>query len=205
MLCLTQSPIYNIFLGNYILLIRFHIMRIKIENKSSSQLSDKTIEMIHRVINTIPADHLRGIEKLRIVNTIADMRLRPELRATLPGMYHPRQGNQPAWLEVALDVLKPSSLPFYKRWMQRISFKSNVASTIFSLVGQHYHLTKRHSIRKNQLENLVRNYAQTQLRSWAAGEHTIRTRLFKPLQPTFERWAMSLQRRAKRESKKTGN
>lgn len=176
-------------------------MRLKIDDKSSSQLPNKSLAIIHRIINSIPPDHLRGIERLRIVNTISDTRVKSELRASLPGMYHPKQGNQPAWIEIAIDVLLPTSLPFYKRWMQRISFKSNIASTIFSLVGQHYHLTKRHSVRKNQLENLVRNYAQTQLRSWAENEHSMRTRLFKPLQPTFERWAVSLQRRAKRVGK----
>ena len=178
-------------------------MRIKIDDKSSSQLSAKIIATIQRVINSIPPDHMRGIERLRIVDSINDPRLKPELRATLPGMYHPKQGNQAAWIEIAIDVLRPTSLPFYKRWMQRLSLKSNIASTIFSLVGQHYHLTKRHSVRKNQLENLVRNYTQTQMRSWAENEHSTRARLFKPLQPTFERWAISLQRRAKRAEKKS--
>lgn len=180
-------------------------MRLKIEDKSSSKLSNKTILTIERVIDSLPSEHLRGIDKVRIVDSITDARIRPDLKASLPGIYHPKQGNQPAWIEVAMGVLLPTSLPFYKRWMQRASFKGNMASTIFSLVGQHYHLTKRHSVRKNQLEQLVRNYAQTQLRKWAESEHTLRTRLFKPLQPTFERWALALQKRAKKEGKKVPN
>lgn len=173
-------------------------MQIKIDDKTESKLSPKTLRLFQQTINSIPTDHLRGIERLRVVNTITDTRIKPELRATLPGMYHPKQGNQSAWIELAIDVLLPGSLPFYKRWMQRLSFKNNVASTIFSLVGQHYHLTKRHSVRKNQLENLVRNYTQLRLRSWAENQHTLRSRLFKPLQPTLERWAVSLQRKANR-------
>jgi hypothetical protein len=74
---------------------------------------------------------------------------------------------------------------------------------VFSLVGQHYHLTLKHSLKKTQLEPAIRQYTERQLKAWNEKKHTFRARLFKPLQPTFERWAKSLQKRAAAEKKKT--
>ena len=155
------------------------------------------------MIDSLPREHLRGIERLRLVDTITDSRLKtlPQ-RSDLPGLYHPRQGAQPAWLEVAVDVLLPRSKPLLKRIMPRLSFKGNLAAVIFSLVGQHYYLTLRHSIRRSQIETSVRNYTEKQLRLWHQQEHSTRARLFKPLQPTLERWGRALQKRATAEKKK---
>ena len=73
---------------------------------------------------------------------------------------------------------------------------------IFSLVGQHYYLTLRHSIRKGQIEPAVRSYTEKQLRLWNEREHSTRARLFKPIQPTLERWGRALQKRATAEKKR---
>ncbi|HKZ03777.1 MAG TPA: hypothetical protein VJ180_16155 [Pyrinomonadaceae bacterium] len=74
---------------------------------------------------------------------------------------------------------------------------------MFSLVGQHYHLTLRHSLKKTQLEPAVRLYTEKQLRTWNESKHSLRARLFKPIQPTLERWAKVLQKRAAAEKKKS--
>ena len=120
----------------------------------------------------------------------------------LPGLYHPKQGPKGAWLEVAINVLLPADKPFHKRIVPRLSFKSNLVALVFSLVAQHYHFTLRHSLKKTQLEPAVRAYTEKQLKLWNEKKHSFRARLFKPLQPTFERWAKSLQKRAAAEKKK---
>lgn len=177
-------------------------MPIKIDNLSNRpKLPGKLTADIQRIVDTAPREHLRGLERIRLVDAISDPRLRAGQAASLPGLYHPKQGTQAAWLEIALDVLLPDSLPFYKKWAARLSFKSNLAAVIFSLIGQHYLFTLRHSVKKGQFEQSVRAYTEKQLKKWSESEHTLRSRLFKPLQPTFERWARSLQRRAKEQKK----
>jgi hypothetical protein len=176
----------------------------KIENNSTRQkLPQGTEESIRKIVSTLPKEHLRGIDRVRLVDSINDSRLRNAQAnvSQLPGLYHPRQGSQPAWIEVALDVLLPKNSPVYKRLLPRLSFKANLAAVIFSLVGQHHYLTLRHSVKKGQLESSIRLYTERQLRRWNEKEHSLRARLFKPLQPTFERWARSLQRRAKSSGK----
>lgn len=177
-------------------------MAIKIENTSTIPLPRNTVAQIEKIIEVIPREHLRGVERLRLVDSISDPRLRLQQANQLPGLYHPRQGTQAAWLEVSASVLLPRQLPFFKRLLPRISFKGNLASVIFSLAGQHYYLTLRHSIKKGQIEPSVRAYTEKYVNLWAESQHSLRTRIFKPLQPTFERWAKTLQRQAVKERKK---
>lgn len=177
-------------------------MPIKIENHSSAKLPKQTEERLQQLFDSLPREHTRGIERVRLVDSIRDPRLRLPQKTALPGLYHPRQGTQPAWLEIALEVLLPRSQPFHKRILPRLSFKGNLAAVFFSLVGQHYYLTLRHSVKKGQLEPAVRAYTEKHLRAWSEREHSFRAKLFKPLQPTFERWAKSLQKRASAEKKK---
>lgn len=178
-------------------------MAVKIENHSSAKLPRKTNTQLESLLACVPREHLRGIERVRLVDTIADPRVRLSAQAQqLPGLYHPRQGVQPAWLEIALESLLSSRQPFLKRLMPRLSFTNNLAAVLFSLIAQHYHLTLRHSIKKGQLEPSIRAYTEKYLRLWGERQHSFRARLFKPLQPTFERWSRSLQRRASAERKK---
>jgi hypothetical protein len=99
--------------------------------------------------------------------------------------------------------LLPTDKPFHKRIIPRLSFKSNLVALVFSLVAQHYHFTLRHSLKKTQLEPAVRAYTEKHLKLWNERKHSFRARLFKPLQPTFERWAKGLQKRAAAEKKKS--
>jgi len=176
-------------------------MNIKIENLSGrSSLPKRTEQIINSMVATIPREHLRGIERIRFVDSIRDPRVRNDQKfaTKLPGLYYPKQGAKQARIEIALDVLLPKEGPLHKKILPRLSFKANMAAVIFSLVGQHLFLTLRHSVRKGQLEPFIRDYTEKQLKRWNEKEHGFRARIFKPIQPTLERWARSLQRRAKK-------
>jgi hypothetical protein len=138
-----------------------------------------------------------------LVDRISDPRLKASPQhKELPGLYHPKQGVQQAWLEVAVGALLPISKPFHKRLVPRLSFKGNLAAVLFSLVGQHHYLTLRHSVKKSQLEPSIKAYTEKHLRNWHEQQHSLRARLFKPFQPTLERWGRALQKRAVAEQKK---
>jgi hypothetical protein len=179
-------------------------MKIKFENQSKVKLSKRVINNIEHIIDSLPRDHIRGVERLQIVDLITDPRVKAiASESRLPGLYHPRQGSQPAWMEIALAVLLPQDQPIYKRLVSKLSFKGNMAAIIFSLVGQHYYLTLRHSVRKTQIEGLVRSYTEKQLKAWNQQQTKgIRGRVLRPLQPTLERWGRSLQKRASANKKR---
>ena len=179
-------------------------MAIRIENQYEGNLPKGTVEQVEAAFDSLPREHTRGLERIRLVSFITEPRIRGQFQATeLPGLYHPRQGTKGPWLEIAVSVLLPSDKPFHKRIVPRLSFKNNLAALVFSLVGQHYHLTLRHSLKKTQLEPAVRMYTEKQLKRWNEKKHSFRAKLFKPLQPTFERWAKSLQKRHAAEKKKS--
>ena len=179
-------------------------MAIKIENQYEGKLPKSTLELIEKAMDSLPREHTRGIERVRLVGFISEPRLKGPFQVSeLPGLYHPRQGAKGPYLEIAVDVLLPSNKPIHKRIIPRLSFKGNIAAILFSLVGQHYHLTLRHSVKRTQVEPAVRLYTEKQLKIWNEKQHTIRARLFKPIQPTLERWGKSLQKRAAAEKKKT--
>ena len=178
-------------------------MGIKIENQVERKLPPGTITLIEEAFDSLPREHSRGLERIRLVEFIVEPRLKGLMQATdLPGIYHPRQGPKGAWLEIALGVLLPANKPVHKRLVPRLSFKGNLTATLFSLVGQHYHFTLKHSLKKSQLEPAVRAYTEKHLKSWNEKKHTFRARLFKPIQPTLERWAKGLQKRAAAEKKR---
>lgn len=178
-------------------------MAIKIELATTARLPKKTQSQIEMILEGLPREHLRGVERIKLVDNINDPRLKNmQQRTDLPGLYHPKQGAQAAWLEIAAGVLLPRSKPFTKRIMPRLSFRGNLAAIIFSLIGQHYYLTLRHSIKRGQIEPAVRSYTEKHLRAWHERQHTLRSRIFKPFQPTLERWGRSLQKRATAERKR---
>lgn len=178
-------------------------MAIKIEIDDGIKLPKKTHTLIDKILECLPREHLRGVERIKLVDNISDPRLKNlRQRTDLPGLYHPKQGSHAAWLELAAGVLLPKSKPIMKRLMPRLSFKGNLAAIIFSLVGQHYYLTLRHSIKRGQIESAVRAYTEKHLRIWHERQHTFRSRIFKPFQPTLERWGRSLQKRAAAERKR---
>ena len=179
-------------------------MAIRIENLVERKLPAGTVRQIEEAFDSLPREHTRGIERIRLVEFITEPRLKGTFEATeLPGLYHPRQAPKGPWMELALGVLLPHSKPIHKRIIPRLSFKGNLAAIIFSLVAQHYHLTLKHSLKKSQLEPAIKTYTERQLKAWNEKKHHLRARLFKPLQPTLERWAKGLQKRAAAEKKKS--
>lgn len=175
--------------------------KLKIENKSEIDLPKNTEETIQNIINFIPVEHRRGLERLRLVDFINDPRLKDakvSAPGDLPGMYHPKMQTKSAWMEISVGALLRPFGKFTERWMAKSSFKSNLAGLIFSLVGQHYYFTMKHSVKKQNLESKVKQYTEKNLRQWSeqqAGK-SLRGKLFKPLRPYVERWAKWLNKKA---------
>ncbi len=180
---------------------------IKIENQSTIALPKKSDEIIQNIIGFLPIEQLRGLKKIRFVDFIKPPQMKnmsTPVTGDLPGLYHPRVGNQNAWMEVSLGALLQPTEGFAKRWMAKTSFKSNIAGIIFSLVGQHYYLTLRHSVKKQSLEPQIRQYAQKNLKEWSEkqSENSRRAKFFKPFRPYLERWAKWLNKKASAAKKK---
>jgi len=180
--------------------------KIKIENQATFPLPKGAEEHIQKVLDFLPIEQLRGLEKVKLVDFINDPRLKNldvPMKGDLPGLYHPRAGNIGAWMEVSMGALLQPTEGFAKKWMAKTSFKGNIAGLIFSLVGQHYYLTLKHSVKKQNLESQVRQFAEKNLKSWSAKQNanSFRAKLFKPLRPTIERWAKWLNKKAAQQKK----
>jgi|SRR5690606_13516720 len=175
--------------------------KIKIENQATFTLPKGTEEHIRKVLDFLPIEQIRGLERAKLVDFINDPRLKNldvPMKGDLPGLYHPRAGNAGAWMEISMGALLQPTEGFAKKWMAKTSFKPNLAGLIFSLIGQHYFLTFKHSVKKQNLEPQIRHYAEKNLKAWNAkqNENSIRAKLFKPLRPTIERWAKWLNKKA---------
>lgn len=175
--------------------------KLRIENTATIDMPKGAEEQINKVLNYLPIEHMRGLEKLKIVDFINDPRLKNldvPIKGDLPGLYHPRVQNQNAWMEVSAGALLQPTEGFAKRWMAKSAFKSNMAGLIFSLVGQHYYLTLKHSVKKQSLEPQIRQYAEKNLRAWSEeqNKNSIRAKIFKPIRPLVERWAKWLNKKA---------
>lgn len=177
------------------------ITKVRVENSSSIALPKNTEESIRRILDFLPTEHYRGIERIRLVDFIDDPRLKNmdvPLKGDLPGLYHPREGMRQPWLEMSMGALLQPTESFMKKFMAKSAFKGNLAGLIFSLVGQHYFLTQKHSIRRTALEPQIRQYAEKNLRSWSEAENkdSVRAKIFKPFRPMLERWAKWLNKKA---------
>lgn len=181
--------------------------KLKIENQATFDLPKGTDEHIYKVLDYLPTEHIRGLEKIKLVDYINDPRLQKmdvPIKGDLPGLYHPKMGNQNAFMEVSMGALLQPTEGFAKKWMAKQSFKGNIAGLIFSLVGQHYYLTLRHSVKKQNIEPQVRQYAEKNLKAWSEQQNanSFRAKLFKPLRPYIERWAKWLNKKAAAAQKK---
>ena len=184
------------------------LTKIKIENTATFPLPKDTELHIQKVLDFLPVEHLRGIEKVKLVDYINDPRLKNldvPAKGDLPGLYHRKAGNQAPWLEMSMGALLQPTEGFAKKWMAKQGFKGNLAGLIFSLVGQHYLLTYKHSIKQQGFEGQVRQYAEKNLRTWGEEQtkHSVRAKLFKPFRPILERWAKWLNKKAAQAQKKS--
>jgi len=183
------------------------VTKVRIENQATIELPKDTDAHIQKVLDFLPTEQVRGLEKIKLVDFINDPRLKNldvPMKGDLPGIYHPKQGNQSAWVEMSMGALLQPTEAFAKRWMAKSSFKGNLAGLLFSLVGQHYYLTLRHSVKKQNLEPQIRQYAEKNLRTWSEkqAEGSWRAKLFKPFRPMIERWAKWLNKKAAESQKK---
>ena len=183
------------------------ITKIRIESASTISLPKNVEGSVNKVLDFLPVEQYRGIEKIRLVDFINDPRLKNmdiPLKGDLPGLYHPKMGNQNAFMEISMGALLQPTEKFAKKWMAKQSFKGNIAGLIFSLVGQHYYLTLRHSVKKQNLEPQIRQYAEKNLKTWGEKQNanSFRAKLFKPLRPYIERWAKWLNKKASAAQKK---
>lgn len=182
-------------------------MALKIENQSSIELPKDTEENIQKIFKAVLSEHLRGLEKVKIVDFIKppQMAKGAPVKGDLPGLYHPRIGNKGAYFEISAGALLQPTESFSKRWMAKSQFKGNLAGLLFSLVGQHYFLTLRHSVKRQNIEPQIRQYAERHLKAWSEKQqvNNFRTRLFKPLRPYMERWAKWLNKKAVAAQKKS--
>ena len=175
--------------------------KLKIENQATFELPKNFNEEIYKILDFLPTEHVRGLEKLKLVDYINDPRLQKmdvPLKGDLPGLYHPKMQNQGAFMEISMGAILQPTESFAKRWMAKQAFKGNLAGLIFSLVGQHYYLTFRHSVKKQSLEPQIRQYAEKNLKAWSEKQNvnSWRAKLFKPLRPHIERWAKWLNKKA---------
>jgi hypothetical protein len=175
--------------------------KIRVENGSTIDLPKGTEEHIGKVLDFVPVEQWRGVEKIKLVDFINDPRLKnldTPIKGDLPGLYHPRAGNQAPWFEISMGALLQPTEGFVKKFMAKTSFKGNLAGLLFSLVGQHYFLTQRHSVKRQNLEPQIRQYAEKNLRVWSEkqSEGSMRAAIFKPFRPALERWAKWLNKKA---------
>jgi hypothetical protein len=177
------------------------ITKIKIENQASFELPKDTEQHIQKALDFLPVEHLRGLDRVKLVDFINDPRLKnldTPLKGDLPGLYHPKAGNQAAWMEMSMGALLQPTEGFAKKFMAKQGFKGNLAGLVFSLVGQHYFFTFKHSVKKQSLEPQIRQYAEKNIRAWSEeqSKNSIRAKIFKPFRPMLERWAKWLNKKA---------
>lgn len=172
-------------------------MSTRVEVRSSNSIKDVT-RRVEKILEIVPAEHLRGLSKIVIVDTITEPRLSATQRASLPALYHPKMSGQSAWAEVSLSVLAPKE-KFPKRLLTRLALKSNLAQVVLSLVAQHYHLTLSKGIKKGLLEPAIKSYVEKHFEKWREKEGGLRVRLLKPFKPQLDRIARKLARKYKEE------
>jgi hypothetical protein len=181
--------------------------KVRIENASTLTLPKGAEETIHKALDFLPIEQTRGIERVKLVDFISDPRLKnldTPLKGDIPGLYHPRVQNSQPWFEISMGALLLPTEGFMKKFMAKSGFNGNVAGLIFSLVGQHYYLTLRHSVKRSGLEPQIRQYAEKNLKTWSdkQSEGSTRAKIFKPFRPMLERWAKWLNRKAAESKKK---
>jgi hypothetical protein len=173
-------------------------MSVKIEVTSTNGSIKDLSRKVEKVLEVVPAEHLRGLSKIVLVDTITEPRLSAVQRATLPALYHPRMAGQSAWAEVSMNVLAPKE-KFPKRLLTRLALKSNLAQVVLSLAAQHYHLTLSKGIKKTQLEPAIKSYVEKHFEKWREKEGGLRVKLLKPFKPQLDRIAKKLAKRYKAE------
>jgi hypothetical protein len=172
-------------------------MNVKIEVLSTYPVKDLE-RRVEQVLEVVPQEHLRGLAKIVVVDTIMEPRLSTAQKATLPALYHPKMAGQSAWAEVSLNVLMPKE-KFPKKLLTRLALKSNLAQVVLSLVAQHYQLTLSKGVKKGLLEPAIKSYVERHFEKWREKQGGLRVRLLKPFKPQLDKLARRLAKRYKAE------
>jgi hypothetical protein len=172
-------------------------MSVRIEVLSNTPIKDLN-RKVENILDVVPQEHLRGLSKIVLVDTIKEPRLSALQRASLPALYHPKMAGQSAWAEVSLSVLAPKE-KFPKRLLTKLALKSNLAQVVLSLVAQHYQLTLSKGVKKTLLEPAIKSYVERHFEKWREKEGGLRVRLLKPFKPQLDRIARKLAKRYKEE------
>ena len=191
--------------------------KVKIVRDTEVEVPDHTEDKIREILDFLPAEHIRGIDRIILVDFIDDTGLQEykgDYRDNLPYSYFPaikgkvpsRSGrvesiNKPARMEISMMKLINPLGKFHERWMAKSSFNSSLASALFVMVGQHYYLTLQRATKKQdqaKLQTQIQRYAEQNLKKWGEeqSDKSWRGRLFKPIRPYMERWARWLNKRA---------
>lgn len=176
-------------------------MNVKLEDQTGEIQIKNLKETAEKILDVVPAEHLRGLSKLVFADLVAEPRLTAAQRSTLPALYHPKMPGQMAWAEVATSVLAPKR-KFPQNLLTKLALKSNMAQVLLSLVAQHYYLTLSKGIKKNQLEIECRKYVEKYFEKWREQQGGLRVRLLKPFKPQLDRMAKRLAKRYREENAK---
>lgn len=176
-------------------------MSVKLEDQTSEVKIKELKVKAEKILDIVPAEHLRGLTKIVFVDLVNEPRLSAAQRSTLPALYHPKMPGQLAWAEIAISVLVPKR-KFPQNLLTKLALKSNLAQVMLSLVAQHYHLTLSKGIKKSQLEIECRKYVEKFFEKWREQQGGLRVRLLKPFKPQLDRIAKRLAKRYREESRK---
>lgn len=171
-------------------------MAIKVENTATVEIKDVEAQ-IQKAVECLPIEHLRGFGKIRVVDRIEDARLPQDQLAKLPVLYRPRlSGASQASGEIALAILLPSDVSFWKRRLAKAQIKPMIAQSVFSIAAQHHIITVSNRKMKDQasVERSVREYVEKYFKIWRERQGGLRAKLFKPLVPYLERWQKSVRK-----------
>lgn len=178
-------------------------MAVKVENQSQLPVRGDIVALTQSMLALVPVEHLRGLSKVVLLDQVESQFIDPSQRGQLPFLYIPKTPGSNAWAQIGLAVLLPQD-GLMKRLAGRMSFKANLAQTVFAIVGQHYALTLGKGRKKGHLEGAVRTYAEKYFKLWRESHNRFRTKLLRPIQPYLERWAKKLQSKYQRSLRERG-
>lgn len=177
-------------------------MAIKVEILTNSKAPTDLDKLVNQIFDIVPKEHTRGISKVVVVNEIKDPRLLAVTTQPQPILYHPKTPGAQAFVELALDFFLAKGEGMVKRLTARLNFKTQVAGALLAAIGQHYHFTYSHGIKKANYEVPVRQYIDKHIKIWGEKNVNWRTKLFKPLQPLVQRLDKWLRKKMAQEQKK---
>lgn len=158
-------------------------MNIQIEKRYKVRIPIDIGNLIRKLLNKIPKEHLYGLGTIILVNQLTHKRNQKS-----EGLYWQRKGEAPAKIEIAVDTIykgMPSFifyLPFIAKFM--------LADVLYHEIGHHYQYSI-HGITNKAGDNFAEKYKKQMLKKtflwWRL--------LFLPLLPLVQRLTSVAQKR----------